>query len=260
MNGTTTDFAPSKAKSNGPSVAADEVKSNGAIDGVHAENEAGTVPPMDVAVFVLTREKLGFLKKKALHAGNTFPYSTYEMLSGHIWKCMTQARALDGPQPTKLYIATDGRARLVPRLPKDYFGNVIFTATPLSTAGEIVGKPISYAAGQIHDAVARMDDEYLRSALDFLDLQPDPSKLVRGAHSFRAPNLGITSWARLPLYDCDFGWGRPIFMGPACIAYDGLVYVLPSPVNDGSFTISLGLRADYMRRFEKLILNVDDAE
>ncbi|CAM6107357.1 unnamed protein product [Calypogeia fissa] len=253
------EFSP-VIKANGTNITAPEIKSNGVTVRVHAARDEGPVPPMDVGVFVLSREKLSILKKKAINKENNVPYSTYEMLSGHIWKCMTKARGLDGPQPTKLYIATDGRARLVPRLPKDYFGNVIFTATPMSTAGEIVHHPMSYAAGQIHDAVARMDDEYLRSAVDFLELQPDLTQLVRGAHSFRAPNLGITSWARLPLYDCDFGWGRPIFMGPACIAYDGLVYVLPSPVNDGSFTLSLGLRADYMQKFEGLILNVEDAE
>lgn len=106
---------------------------------------------------------------------------------------------------------------------------------------------------QIHAAVSRMNDDYLRSALDYLELQEDVSKLVRGAHHFNSPNLGITSWARMPVYDCDFGWGRPIFMGPAAIAYEGLAYVLASPIGDGSLSVSLGLRSDHMKTFEKLV-------
>ncbi|CAM6097015.1 unnamed protein product [Calypogeia fissa] len=130
----------------------------------------------------------------------------------------------------------------------------------MSTAGEIVHGPTSYAAGQIHDAVARMDDEYLRSAIDYLEMQPDVAKVARGASLCGAPNLSITSWARLPLYDCDFGWGRPIFVGPEWTPYDSLVFVLPGPVNFGGLTLSLGLRADYMQKFRELILNVEDAD
>ena len=106
---------------------------------------------------------------------------------------------------------------------------------------------------QIHEAVGKMDDEYLRSALDYLELQEDISKLARGAHHFNSPNLGLTSWARMPVYDCDFGWGRPIFMGPAAIAYEGLGYVLGSPIGDGTLSLSLGLRSDHMETFEKLV-------
>jgi shikimate O-hydroxycinnamoyltransferase len=101
-----------------------------------------------------------------------------------------------------------------------------------------------------------MNDDYLWLALDYLEMQEDVSKLVRGAHHFNSPNLGITSWARMPVYECDFGWGRPIFMGPSAIAYEGLVYVLASPVNDGSLSLSLGLRADHMATFANLVTNI----
>ncbi|KAL2612735.1 hypothetical protein R1flu_024427 [Riccia fluitans] len=213
-------------------------------------------PPMAVEVFKFTREQLVTLKKKAAEGGNMVQYTSYEMLSAHIWKCVSIARGLKGQQETKLYIATDGRSRMVPPLPKGYFGNVIFTSTPIARAEELVENPTHVGAAKIHQCVARMDNEYLKSALDYLELQPDLTKLVRGAHTFKSPNLGITSWARLPIYEADFGWGRPIFMGPAVIAYDGLCYVLPSPTNDGSLTISLGLRADYMPKFAELILQL----
>ncbi|CAK9220171.1 unnamed protein product [Sphagnum troendelagicum] len=209
--------------------------------------------PMAVRVFKFTKEQIGTLKSMATDDQKKITYSSYEMLSGHIWKCVTQARKLHGSQETKLFIATDGRSRLIPPLPKGYFGNVIFTATPMSTANELVDKPLTYAAGKIRVAVARMDDEYLRSALDYLELQPDLSKLVRGASHFGSPNLGITSWARMPVYDCDFGWGRPIFMGPAIIAFEGLAFILSSPNGDGSLTLSLGLRSDHMKTFAKMV-------
>lgn len=209
-----------------------------------------------VSIFKLTKDQVSKLKAKSKEDGNTTNYSSYEMLSGHIWRCTCKARALPDDQDTKLYIATDGRARLQPPLPPGYFGNVIFTATPLALAGDLQSKPTWYAASRIHDALARMDDDYLRSALDYLELQPDLSALVRGAHTFRCPNLGITSWVRLPIHDADFGWGRPIFMGPGGIAYEGLAFVLPSPANDGSLSVAIALQTEHMKAFEKLLYDL----
>jgi shikimate O-hydroxycinnamoyltransferase len=202
---------------------------------------------MTVAILKITRAQVEMLKSKT-----DGKLSSYALLSGHVWRCVSLARGLPDHQRTKLYIATDGRARLRPTLPPAYFGNVIFTTTPMAEAGELSQGGVACAAGKIQDALARMDDEYLRSALDYLELQPDLSKLVRGAHTFRCPNLGITSWARLPIHVADFGWGRPIFMGPGGIAYEGLAFVLPSPTNDGSLSLAIALQKQHMDKFRKL--------
>ncbi|GJS03432.1 shikimate O-hydroxycinnamoyltransferase-like protein [Tanacetum coccineum] len=170
---------------------------------------------MAVAMFKLTRDQLCVLKAKSKEDGNMINYSSYEMLSGHVWS---------PPHPLAH---------------KGYFGNVIFTTTPIAEAGELQTKPTWYAASKIHDALAKMNNDYLKSALDYLELQPDLKALVRGAHTFKCPNLGITSWARLPIHDADFGWGRPIFMGPGGIAFEGLSFVLPSPINDGSLSLAI---------------------
>lgn len=210
-----------------------------------------------VSIFKLTRDQLNILKGKSRENGNTINYSSYEMLAGHVWRSVCKARSLDpNDQETKLYIATDGRARLQPPLPQGYFGNVIFTATPIAMAGDLMSKPIWYAASRIHDALLRMDNEYLRSALDFLELQPDLRALVRGAHTFRCPNLGITSWVRLPIHDADFGWGRPIFMGPGGIAYEGLSFIIPSPVNDGSLSVAIALQPEQMKVFQEVFYDI----
>ncbi|XP_040999995.1 shikimate O-hydroxycinnamoyltransferase-like [Juglans microcarpa x Juglans regia] len=210
-----------------------------------------------VSIFKITRDQLNTLKAKSKEDGNSVSYSSYEMLSGHVWRCTCMARGLPEDQETKLYIATDGRSRLHPPLPPGYFGNVIFTATPMAVAGDLQSKPTWYAASRIHDALARMDNEYLRSALDYLELQPDLSALVRGAHTFRCPNLGITSWIRLPIHDADFGWGRPIFMGPGGIPYEGLSFIIPSSSStDNSLSVAIALQHEHMKVFEKLFYEI----
>ncbi|XP_016484287.1 shikimate O-hydroxycinnamoyltransferase-like [Nicotiana tabacum] len=200
------------------------------------------------AMFKITSDQLTLLKTKSKHEG-----STYEILAAHIWRCTCKTRVLDDDQLTKLHVATDGRSRLFPPLPPGYLGNVVFTATPIAKSGEILSEPLMNTAQRIHSALARMDDEYLRSAIDYLELQTDLSKLIRGPTYFASPNLNINSWTRLPVHDSDFGWGKPIHMGPACILYEGTVYILPSPSNDKNLRLAVCLDADHMPLFEKYL-------
>ncbi|XP_073125703.1 shikimate O-hydroxycinnamoyltransferase-like [Henckelia pumila] len=213
-------------------------------------------PEIAVSIFKLTRDQLNALKSNSKEEGNTITYSSYEILAGHIWRCTCKARGLPQDQVTRLHIGTDGRSRLHPSLPPGYFGNVIFSATPIAVSGDLETKPISYSASKVHNAIARMDDEYLRSAIDYLEMQPDLKAAARGPKTFNCPNLGITSWSRLPVYDADFGWGRPVFMGPGGIQFEGLSIILPSRTNDGSLSVAISLQAEHMKVFEKLLYDI----
>nr|ABI48360.1 putative alcohol acyltransferase 1 [Lavandula angustifolia] len=181
-------------------------------------------------------------------------YSTFEVLAGHIWRSVCTARGLPAEQETKLHIPFDGRSRL--NLPPGYFGNAIFFATPIATCGEIESNSLSYAVRRVGDGIARLDEEYLKSSLDFLELQPDISKLAQGAHSFRCPNLWVISWVWLPIYEPDFGWGKAVHMGPWAAPFEGKSYLLPNPENDGSLFVSITLHKQHMERFQKLFYEI----
>ncbi|KAM2182769.1 hypothetical protein COP2_034097 [Malus domestica] len=216
----------------------------------------GGVENTTISVFKLTRNQLNILKAKSKEDGNTINYSTYEILAGHVWKCASMARELPVDQKSKLHVVVDGRSRLQPPLPLGFFGNVIVTATLISTAGDLQSKPTWYASSCIHNVLSKINDNYFRSAVDFIELQPDRSALVRGAGSLRSPNLGITSWVRLPTYDADFGWGRPIFVGPCGIPFEGKAFVLGSATNDGSLSVVICLQSEHMKSFSKLFYDI----
>ncbi|XP_074565778.1 hydroxycinnamoyltransferase-like [Curcuma longa] len=224
---------------------------------MNSTTSAAQVPSTAAAVgiFKFTQEQLNLLKAKAPPGGS---YSTYVLLAAHVWRCACIARDLPPDQMTKIYIPTDGRHRVQPPLPQGYFGNVIFTATVIAAAGEVTppeGGP-SPAAKMIQKALVRMDATYLQSALDYLEMQPNVKALVRGPHTFRCPSLNFNSWARMPIHDADFGWGRPIFMGPARISYEGLSFVLPSAAGDGGLWLAISLQPDHMLKFQKLIYDI----
>ncbi|CAI0394618.1 unnamed protein product [Linum tenue] len=71
-------------------------------------------PAATVAILKITAEQLNTLKDRAMARSR---YSTYEILTSHIWRCAIKARGLVNEQPTKLHISLDGRSRLSPPLP-----------------------------------------------------------------------------------------------------------------------------------------------
>ncbi|KAL9376961.1 hypothetical protein Peur_031081 [Populus x canadensis] len=178
-------------------------------------------------------------------------YSTYVILTAHIWRCACKARGLSNDQATKINISTDGRNRFRPPIPPGYFGNVIFQATPIALSGDLSSEPLAHTAERIHKAIKRMDDEYLRSAVDYLEKVDDLTTVMRSSETYRSPNLNIVSWVRLPFYDADFGWGKPVNMRPA-FAFEGKGYILPSPKNDGTLSLTICLETDNLQSFQKL--------
>ena len=200
----------------------------------------------------LTLDQINPIKANGKGDGSVY-HSTYEILAAHLWRCACKARGLLDDQLSKLYVATDGRSRLSPPLPPGYSGNVVFTATPIAKSGELGYEPLANTARRIHKELAKMDDLYLRSALDYLELQPDLLALVRGPTYFSSPNLNINSWTRLPIYAADFGWGRPIFMGPASILYEGTIYVIPCATGDRSVWLAVCLGSSHMNLFRKYL-------
>ncbi|KAL5561764.1 hypothetical protein UlMin_031511 [Ulmus minor] len=204
-------------------------------------------------------DQLKLLKAKAKEGGDPINYTTYEVLAGHIWKCVCRARAQLDDQVTNLYFPVNGRfSRFQPPVPSGYFGNVIFGALPSAISGDIKSKPMSFAVSRVHEALVQMNNDYLRSTIDYLGLQPDISALKRGPHTYLCPNLGITSWMWMGGHDADFGWGKPFFMGPGGIMFEGKSYVLPSGRDDGSLFVALALYPQHMKEFEKLFYEFDE--
>ncbi|KAK6290300.1 hypothetical protein POUND7_001841 [Theobroma cacao] len=207
-----------------------------------------------MSMFKITADHLKALKAKVNENSNSnTKYSTYSILTAHIWRCATKARDLLRDQELKLPIPIDGRNRLRPPFPPGYFGNVIFHAAPVTLAGDLLSESFIDTIKRIHEILKVMDDEYLRSSIDYIEKAPDIKSVGRGPQIMRCPNLSINSWMWLPIHDADFGWGRPIFVRPVNIVHEGKLYILPSPTKDGSLTLVTRLETSHMKLFGKLL-------
>lgn len=63
----------------------------------------------------------------------------------------------------------------------------------------------------------------------------------------------INSWARFHIYDVDFGWGKPLYVGFCGILRKGITVVHPSPIKYGGLLYTIFLPKEQMQVFEKLL-------
>lgn len=204
----------------------------------------------------LVRRKLHFNQETLASIKGETGYSTFEALTAHLWRSVTRARGLTGNIATRSLIAANVRRRLQPKLPEIYFGNCIFHACPATTVSRLLDEPLSFSASLVHAAITRIDDEYIRSAIAFVE-QERMNPVARSRSTVLSPNLSITSWVQLPLYNVDFGWGTPVFAGPPFVPFEGLVILIPSYTKDGSIDVLIALFEDDMAQLERICFQAD---
>ena len=171
--------------------------------------------------------------------------TTFEALSGLVWRACTKALGLAPGQRTKLLFAVDGRRRFVPPLQRGYFGNDIVLTNALAMAGELLSAPVSRAAGLVQEAVRMVTDDYMRSAVDYFE--------ATRARPSLASTLLITTWSRLEFHGADFGWGEPVMSGPVTLPEKEVILFLAHGKERKSINVLLGLPATAMDAFQELM-------
>ncbi|CAN1171657.1 Spermidine hydroxycinnamoyl transferase [Linum perenne] len=216
------------------------------------------------SILKLTKAQLKMLKDMAnetLTASHR-PYTTYETVTAHTWRCACKARKLKPDQLTAVIISVDSRRRTNPPLPETYFGNAILDVKAVERSEDIVSKPLGYATEKIRKEVEKVDEEYISSAIEYLKNEPDLSKFQLNEDDIiepwcGSPNLEVTSWQWLPFQGLDFGFGKEAYIGTG-YELDGVVTLLPSDDqdgDDGSFWAWISLGTDHMEAFEHHLYN-----
>ncbi|KAI5009542.1 hypothetical protein ZWY2020_011679 [Hordeum vulgare] len=186
------------------------------------------------------------------------PATTLQCLAAHLWRCITKARGLDAGTTTRMRIAVNGRPRMSGRhVPAGYTGNVVLWAWPTTTAQELVDRPLRDAVELISREVARIDDAYFRSFIDFASSgEVEKEELVPTADSLEltlSPNVEVDSLLGIPFYEMDMGGSRPFFFLPGYsnVPVDGFMYILQSFEGDGSVDAYVPLFGHTMEAFKK---------
>ena len=196
--------------------------------------------------FFFLHKEIEWLKRQAVGKGK---YTTFEILSAFLWRLRTKAVQLAAEQEARLIFTVDARNKSEPPLPEGFYGNAISLACAKATAEELANKPLSFAVKLINEAKTAVNDEYMRSAIDLMELKGRP-------HCTVVNTFFVSDVSKMRFRDVDFGWGGASYGGPA----RGGVGVVPGLVNNfishcntsgvEGIVVPLCLPSAAMRRFQ----------
>ncbi|KAF0910703.1 hypothetical protein E2562_004695 [Oryza meyeriana var. granulata] len=191
--------------------------------------------------------------------GRGRPFSRFETILAHVWRTMTRARGLGNPlQCSTIRISVDGRQRL--SAPPGYFGNLVLWAFPRATVGDLLSRPLKHAAQVIHDAVARVDAAYFRSFVDFASsgaVETEGLAPTAVLKDVLCPDLEVDSWLTFPFYELDFGGGSPSYFMPSYFPTEGMLFLVPSYLGDGSVDAFVPVFEHNLEAFKQSCYSMD---
>ncbi|CDY40431.1 BnaA04g20860D [Brassica napus] len=213
-------------------------------------------------IFRFTSRHVSELKAKANgEVGGSDNVSSFQAVLGHTWRSIIRNSGLGPEEVIHCKLAMDIRQRLNPPVEKECFGNMVGLATTTTTAGDMVGNGLGWAALQINKTVgAQTNEELRRFAEDWVKDPKIPNRL--NIHYFETdgvlfcPSLS----PRFDVFGNDFGWGKPIAVrgGPG-IAGHGKILAYPG-TEKGSTEIHTSLWSHVLDKLladEEFLQHVD---
>jgi shikimate O-hydroxycinnamoyltransferase len=181
--------------------------------------------------------------------GNPHP-TRVEALSTFIWSrfhATTQSRE----EPNKVYIVlhmVNLRPRLDPPLSEDNFGNMsvpaVASVIPWDSEVGFYG-----FIDPVRDAMSQLNMNYVKILQEnggqTSFMKENMEKFIKG----EVVCMTFTSLCRFPIYEANFGWGEPIWVGSAKLLYRNLVTFLDTKSGDG-IEVWINLEEEDMAKFE----------
>lgn len=136
-------------------------------------------------------------------------FTTFDAMAAHVWRSWVKSldvKPLDSN--LRLTFSVNARQKVKnPNLIDGFYGNVVCLACAMSTA-KLVEGCLSDVTKLVHGARIGISEEYLRSTIDYLEVERPRRMEFDG-------KLSITQWTRFSIYEsADFGWGKPVYAGP----------------------------------------------
>lgn len=177
--------------------------------------------------------------------------SRIEALSAFIWN-----RFVASTKPDRLLYmlihTVNLRTRFEPPLLDQSFGNIYRSAITIPSMDGTEKDCDHNLVSQMRDSVRKIDKEYVRKLQGGEDLFG--SKINEGDESLNKVEEKLvpfifTSLCRFPLYEADFGWGKPVWVGSANLSTQNLVVFMDAASGD-DIEVWINLMEEDMAVFE----------
>lgn len=123
-----------------------------------------------------------------------------------------------------------------PPIPREYAGNALMLAYAKATWRELQELPFSEVVRKLHKGMERINDEYVRSAIDYLELHD-------GVPSLDENGFLVSSWSHMGFTNMEFASGMRSLFGGAVVSASAvnIVLLLSSPEENSGRQILIGL-------------------
>ncbi|KAL0413479.1 UNVERIFIED_CONTAM: Stemmadenine O-acetyltransferase [Sesamum radiatum] len=164
--------------------------------------------------FVFDKENLEALKHAATSpsGSNVKNPTRVEVVSAFIWKHFIDVAKSENPEAKKIFAASHAvnlRGRRSPPLDlENVFGNCFMSTTALTSNGEFHD-----LVTQLRSTIKKVNEDYITKAKTGDSYLNDKYKLVSLIMNWELELCGFSSWCGFPLYEVDYGWGKPISLG-----------------------------------------------
>ncbi|KAL6011284.1 hypothetical protein ACLOJK_001729 [Asimina triloba] len=193
----------------------------------------------------LSPERMVRMKAEAVKDGPLVNCTAFHILAAKIWKARAIAISLPDDRISTLLFPVDVRKRVTPHAPPGFSGNALVPGFARASAHELKTCQQSVLVKKVHEGLQRLDDEYVRSGIDWLETHKGVPCMV--------DSFSVVAWWKLGLETACFGWGQVKCLTPVEVAPE-LVFLLPGEKDEGGIHVCLQLPSEQMKEFYKLIM------
>ncbi|CAI9759876.1 unnamed protein product [Fraxinus pennsylvanica] len=177
----------------------------------------------------------------------TAEISSFQSLCALLWRGITRARKFPASKTTTFRMAVNCRHRLEPKLEALYFGNAIQSIPTYASAGDVLAKDLRWCAEQLNKNVLSYDNAMVRKHIAKWEQEPRCFPLG----NFDGAMITMGSSPRFPMYENDFGWGKPMAVRSGLAnKFDGKISAFPGRNGGGSVDLEVVLAAETMAALE----------
>jgi shikimate O-hydroxycinnamoyltransferase len=216
-------------------------------------NEAMSKEKIVTKRFVFDKSSIATLRKEASIAFGPEDRgpSRVEAISAFIWKrFMAMAKAKQGNNKPKLFAALHAvnlRERMVPQLPVHSFGNlwrIVIATSPVE-----IEKDYRFLMSQLRNSIMEINAEFLTKLKDDVGHLDSIKKAGKQFSHGEIEFCNFTSWCRFPVYEVDFGMGKPTWVCSPNRPCKNVVVMMSTKDGDGIETW-VNMKKEDMDMFE----------
>nr|GLL48761.1 methanol O-anthraniloyltransferase-like [Ipomoea trifida] len=133
--------------------------------------------------------------------------SKFDVITACIWRSRTRALKVKRDEQVSIACMVNIRNKSPVPLPTGYYGNGAITPAAATEAGRLCDNPLEYAVELVEKAKEKVDEDYVKSVVNFMDLKGRP-EILRSER-----NYVVSDSSKLGFDGVDFGWGKPVYGG-----------------------------------------------